>query len=333
MDTPTDNLLETALATAQTLGIPAKLEPLADSNADAVIRVGRGRGARRYLAQIKRGLRPATVGAVLHRIKAHDEPGLLIADYVTPPMADTLKAQGVAFLDAAGNAFLDQPPIYVWVKGERPREKHPDGVPTGRAFRTGGLKILFALLCHPEWIDRPYREIAAEAGVAHGTVGWVMADLREMGFAAEVDGKRRLMQRDRLLRQWAEAYARTLRPRLVIQRYRTTLDAWWKMLDVRKYDVQFAGEVAAERITGQLRPQTITLYTPKADPRLLLDFKLQQDAAGPVELVKRFWTFDRDNAPTVPLPLVYADLVMTGDARCFDAAEAIYQRIAHGPVR
>ena len=155
----------------------------------------------------------------MHRIERYGEPGILIADYVTPPMAEKLKAKGIAFLDAAGNAFLDQPPVYVWVKGERPTEQPAATTTTGRAFRPGGLKVLFALLCHPEWIDRPYREIAAAAGVAHGTVGWVMMDLQKLGFAAEIDGKRRLLQRDRLLQQWTEAYARTLRPKLVLQRF------------------------------------------------------------------------------------------------------------------
>lgn len=332
MDDRAENLLNAALATAQKLGITATLERVPGGEADAVIQIGKGRHARKYFAEIKWGLRPATLGAALHQIDRYDKPGLLIADYVTPPMAETLKAHGVAFLDAAGNAFLDQPPIYLWIKGEQPKERAAAGTPTGRAFRTGGLKILFALLCRPDWVDRPYREIAAEAGVAHGTVGWVMADLQKLGFVAGVDQKRRLLQRERLLQQWAEAYARTLRPKLVMQHYRTDVPGWWENLDTRKYGVQLGGEAAAEQMTGNLRPQTITLYTTAADPRLLLDFKLQRDAAGPVELVERFWAFENEDDPTVPLPLVYADLVMTGDARCLEAADQIYKRMVDGFV-
>lgn len=330
MDARTENLLNAALATAERLGVPATLERVLDDAADAVIQIGRGRQTKTYLAEVKRGLRPATLGAALHQIERYDKPGLLIADYVTPPMAEKLKARGIAFLDAAGNAFLDQPPIYIWVKGERLKEQTATTI--GRAFRQGGLKVLFALLCYPEWVDRPYREIAAEAGVAHGTVGWVMTDLRKLGFVADVDQKRRLLQRERLLQQWTEAYARTLRPKLVIQRYRTDAAEWWKKLDARKYDIQLGGEAAAAKITGHLRPETVTLYTRKVDPRLLLDFQLKIEPAGPVEFVERFWALETGNEATVPLPLVYADLVMSGDARCLEAADLIYKRIVDGPV-
>ncbi len=49
--------------------------------------------------------------------------------------------------------------------------------------------MIFPLLYHPEWADRPYLEIAQITGVAHGTVGWVFAELPRLGFIAEVGGK------------------------------------------------------------------------------------------------------------------------------------------------
>ncbi len=336
MDIATDNtLLETVLAAARNLGIAVEaLEPeLADRRADVVVRIGDRGHDRTYVAEIKRGLRPATLGAALYQIERLDQPGLLIADYVTPPMAETLKARGIAFLDAAGNAYLNQPPLLVWVKGQRPTTKFAGGLQTGRAFRPGGLKVLFALLCHPEWVARPYRDLAGQAGVAHGTVGWVMADLQKLGFVAEIDGERRLLQQDRLLKQWTEAYARTLRPKLVLGRYRADGTGWWQELAPHQYDVQLGGEVAAARITGYLRPGTVTLYGKKAEPPLLLDYELRPDPAGPVEFVKRFWAFETDDEALVPLPLIYADLLMLGDARCLETADLIYEKILDGLVR
>ena len=331
---PEIDLLNTALETVRKLGIRIKIDRhLAGLQAGAVVRIGEGRQARTYLVEIKRGLRPATLGAALHQIDRFDKPGMLIADYVTPAMAETLKVRGVAFLDTAGNAFLDQPPLYVWVKGQRPQEKLAAGALTGRAFQPGGLKILFALLCHPEWIHQPYRKIAEHAGVAHGTVGWVMIDLQQLGFVADIDGKRRLLQQERLLKQWTEAYARTLRPKLLIGRYRTETLGWWADFNPHEYEVLLGGEAAAEEVTGHLRPETITLYVAKAAPRLLLDYKLRPDPAGPVEFLKRFWAFDTEAETVVPLPLIYADLVMTGDARCLETADLIYERIIDRFVR
>ena len=100
-------------------------------------------------------------------------------------MAEALRARRIAFIDAAGNAFLDQPPLLVWVKGEKPRRLTGADRPVGRAFQVTGLQVLFALICHPEWTDLPYREVAQRADVAHGTVGWVMAELAKLGFVDE----------------------------------------------------------------------------------------------------------------------------------------------------
>ena len=338
MDIATDNtLLETVLAAARKLGISIEIEVLEPElrgrRADVVVRIGDRGHDRAYVAEIKRGLRPATLGAALHQIERFDQPGLLIADYVTPPMAETLKARGIAFLDAAGNAYLNQPPLLIWVKGERLTTKFAGGSHTGRAFRPGGLKVLFALLCHPEWVAWPYRDLAEQAGVAHGTVGWVMADLQKLGFVAEIDGERRLLQQERLLKQWTEAYARTLRPKLVLGRYRTDRTGWWEELAPHQYDVQLGGEVAAARITRHLRPETVTLYGKKAESPLLLDYTLRPDPAGSVEFVKRFWAFDNNDEALVPLPLIYADLLTIGDARCLETADLIYERILDGLVR
>lgn len=334
MDKTADKgLLEAALDTARKLGIQADVEraPRKAGQGDAGVRIGSGRQARTYAAEIKRGLRPATLGAVLHQLQRLDKPGLLVADYLTPPMAETLKAREIAFLDAAGNAYLDQPPIFVWVTGQRPAVRAAAGAPTTRAFRTGGLKVIFALLCHPEWVDSPYRMIAERAAVAHGTVGWVMTDLQQLGFVADVNGRRRLLQGERLLKQWSEAYARTLRPKLALGRYHTDQKRWWVDLKPEKYAVQLGGEAAAEQTTGRLRPEIVTLYAAKVPVRLLADARLRADPAGPVELMERFWAFDED-AAIVPLPLVYADLVATGDARCLEAANLLYERIVDGLI-
>jgi hypothetical protein len=42
-----------------------------------------------------------------------------VTDHVTPPLAEALRAQGIGLLDAAGNAFLNQPPLLVFVKGQQ----------------------------------------------------------------------------------------------------------------------------------------------------------------------------------------------------------------------
>jgi len=296
-----------------------------DLGADATIGLRFGKRELRYLAEVKRGLRPVTLGPTLQQLRRHAGRGLLVADYVTPLLADALRAQGVEFIDAAGNAFLNRPPLLVFVKGQRPVEKvtAPD---RGRAFQATGLQVLFALLARPELVARPYREIAVAAGVAHGTVGWVMAELPALGHVADVGGRRRLINGERLFNQWAEAYARTLRPRLLLGRFRGDL----ANLQARANTLEgmlVGGEMAAARLTRHLRPATATFYAAAVDPKAILKLRLQADAAGNVDIRRRFWDFAGDAPQLTPELLVYADLLAIGDARCLETAELLRERL------
>ncbi len=325
------DLLTAALQRLEAYGLTTQIErrevKLGKTRADALVRVGHGDREATYAVELKRGLRPNGLGAVVHQVERLGEQGLLVTDYVTPQMADELRGRGIPFVDAAGNAFLNQPPLFVWVKGEKPRATAGGAQPQGRAFQASGLQVLFALICHPEWVELPYRVIAQRAEVAHGTVGWVMAELPKLGFMTELRGKRRLMQRERLLQQWAEFYPRTLRPRLALGRFRAETLDWWRNIDPTKYGAVLGGEPAGGRITGYLRPGAATFYTEKIDPRLLVDLKLRPDEDGNVEIYRRFWTFAAKDVALVPEPLAYADLMATGDGRCIETAKLIFEQI------
>jgi hypothetical protein len=329
INTAEHRLLNAAGLAAKQLGIDMEilqLEPqLGRGRADALVRVRHGGQEILYAAEVKLGLRPATIGPMINQLEHLGQPALLVTDYVTPPIADQLKERDIAFLDAAGNAYLNHPPLLVWVKGQKPTQTLPTANVTTRTFNPSGLQVLFPLLCNPNWTDRPYREIAKLAGVAHGTVGWVLAELPKLGFMAEVGGKRRLLQPERLLQQWVEAYARTLRPRLLLGRFHTDTLDWHKTIDPVRYGFLLGGEPAAARLTHHLRPGTVTLYGPKLEPRLLLDQRLRADPKGNVEILRRFWKFDNEDQPLIaPLPLVYADLLVIGDARCLETAKLLY---------
>ena len=113
---------------------------------------------------------------------------ILVTEYATPQMADLMKKIGLLFMDTAGNAYINKPPLYVFIKGnKRPENLKP--APTKRLFKPAGLKVVFALLNHPEMVEWPYRQIADRTDVALGTVDWIFRDLKEMGFLLEL-GKR-----------------------------------------------------------------------------------------------------------------------------------------------
>jgi hypothetical protein len=302
---------------------------------DAVVEIGRGAHAKQYAAEVKRNVQAATIGVVRHLATKRKEPTLLVADYVTPALADKLKENNLTFADTAGNAYIDAPGLLIWVKGNRPQ--FPKAIAelrkqyTARALEPAGLKVLFAFLCDPTLVDRPFREIATTADVAHGTVGEVMAELPHRGYVYDfgiATGGRRLQNVGDLLDKWAEAYARKLKPKLFLGRYRAPNPGWWQQLDATKYAMVLGAEPAAARLTQHLKPAIITLYGERAEPRLLVDHALRTDPRGDVEIAHRFWRIRTDEAKEglAPLPLIYADLLATADPRCIETAGLIRER-------
>ena len=323
---PEHGLLANAVKAMKPLGLQFKILGPAtrhrDHRADATIGLRFGGRQFRYVAEVKRGLRPATLGAVIHQLRAYGGIPLLVTDHVTPPLADALRAHGVEFIDAAGNAFLNQPPVLVFVKGQRPADEGP-ALERGRAFQATGLQVLFALLARPELVARPYRDIAPAAGVARGTVGWVMAELPGLGYIARIGGRRRLINGERLLDRWTEAYARTLRPKLLLGRFRGDMATLRAGTAPWPGDLLIGGELAAARLTRHLRPGTATFYAQAIDPKVILKLVLKADAEGNVDVRRRFWDFPGEHAQLTPTLLVYADLLAIGDARCLETAQLL----------
>ena len=119
-------LVTQAIAAAQALGLDLELAawepPTGAKHADSAIDLRAGKERIRYLVEVRKGMRPATLGAVLLQLQELEQlggPVMLVTDYVTPQLAEALKERGVAFLDAAGNAYINAPPLLVWQKPQK----------------------------------------------------------------------------------------------------------------------------------------------------------------------------------------------------------------------
>lgn len=294
-----------------------------------------------YYAEIKAVVTPVTrAQKLLWRINWAQlkHPFLLITRYVNPRMAERLREGRLEFIDTVGNAFINQPPLYIFVKGNKPPEAAMTARPK-RIFRPTGLNVIYAFLCNPGLENQTYREIAATADVALGTVGWFMRELKEMGFLLDM-GKRgkKLIQKEGLLQRWITAYPETLRPKQMLGRYRGTY-GWWENKRLDPFVAQWGGEVAAARLTQYLQPQIITIYTTaKYLNDFLLENRLKKDPAGEIEVLERFWQpgmiwehEDRVNLiwkhkDLVHPILIYADLLATDDQRNIETAKIIYEQ-------
>jgi hypothetical protein len=319
--------IEALRGTAGLSVITTSLEDAArDRGYDALLRIGRGNIQTEYAATIKRYITGEILGAVASQIRRARPQGILVTHHVTPPQADKLKHLDVPFFDTAGNAFLSNPSLLVFVSGRRPESGKPKEKPS-RAFQPSGLRTLFALLSKPGLELEGYRDIATAAKVSRGTIGWVMSDLEKGGYLIDQGAKgRRLTKKADLVKRWVEAYPQQLRPKLLIARYSSKNPDWWKQAHLERSAAYWGGEVAAAKLTQHLSPELKTIYASTTLPEIQAKFALRKDPNGDVEILKKFWAFKEESAKNgiVPPLLVYADLMASGDDRNIETAEIIY---------
>jgi hypothetical protein len=328
-------LKQALLALKEVSGLEARMvsyDPRTEKDGawpDAAVRISADDFGQEFYVLIKRRLMNDSLGYVISVLREmRPRRGVLVTSHVSPRQAEKLRLAGTQFLDAAGNAYLNDPPLYVLITGRRPAEPLPKGKPT-RAFTMTGVKMLFTLLCNPKLVGRTYREIAAEASVSLGAVAQVLDDMKKAGHLLETGtGARRLLKREELVRRWVEAYAERLRPKLLLGRYSNNKPDWWKEARPGRDGACWGGEVAAAKITRYLKPQVKTIYAPTKMAALQVKFGLKPDDRGDTEILKKFWAFN-DKSPypdTAPALLVYADLVASGDDRNIETARIIYDR-------
>lgn len=312
---------------------------MGDYMVDAIVRLEPG--DRTLAVETKKWAQQANVGALINQVKRLPIEGLLVADYINPKMAKNLREQGVQFIDGVGNAYINQPPVYVYVTGNRQTERGfmPTKDGAKRAFEPKGLMVLYAFLCDPELINAPYREIAERAGVALGTVGWVLKGLKaaELLYDKGKNKKHRFLHYRKLLDRWVEVWPEKLKPKQLIGEFAAKDPYWWEDIDIRKYDGYWGGEIAAAKYTKYLRPKVATVYLPEhMRTRLLGDARLRKattwtgDGEATVLIYQPFWPYQADefNAQAseglVHPILAYADLIATGDPRNLEVAGRIY---------
>jgi hypothetical protein len=278
---------------------------------------------------IKRSVTNSVLPALKYQFSQMNDHGLVVAHHINPLMAERLRGMDMWFIDTAGNAYINALPVYVYIKGNKPSETQK-APPTNRAFTPIGLKIVYALLCQPNLVNAPYREMAQTATAALGTVALVFRDLTKLGFIVDMGSRgRRLKNRKTLFERWLIAYPEQLRPKLETGRYRATDPNWWQTADLQNMKAYWGAEVAADRLTHYLKPQIITLYVmEERATQFKMTNRLRKDPDGDIEILKTFWDAQSEfnQADIVNPILVYADLIASGDPRNIETAQILYER-------
>ncbi|HWZ42832.1 MAG TPA: type IV toxin-antitoxin system AbiEi family antitoxin [Candidatus Saccharimonadales bacterium] len=319
-------------------GFQPKFPGTAHFRPDALIELEAGKKPLRFLVEIKRVDRLDTATQARAFWREGKQPALLlVAPFITAHAAQRCRELRLFFMDAAGNAYIDGPGIYVFVTGN----KRPIELPVvqgGRMNNPATMKVIFALLCQPDLIGCPYREIAAAANVALGTVGPAIKELEKRGHMRTfrtATPQRKLADPERLLKEWVEFYPANLRPKLRPRRFLAPDFMPFAEINLEKYGGYWGGEVAGARLTHYLKPQTATVYADQPPARLAADNRLRADLHGNVEFLDIFWNADtiRHRPGVVPPILAYADLVATQDGRNLETARLLYEREIASDIR
>jgi hypothetical protein len=256
---------------------------------------------------------------------------ILFAPYVPRKIGQHLAARGANYIDLAGNCRLQLGDRYIAaIEGRAPTRKEPEG----RGLRAAGYQVLFAILAKPELLNEGVVKTGELAGVGKTTVADTLDKLKREGFLTTIQNRRRLVKPEALLDRWLVGYANTVRPHLLIARYRTQ-DKDPQNLEHRIENVlgnepewAWGGGAAAMRLTQHYRGETTILHMANPHPDLPKQLRAQRDADGPLVLLKvpgRI-AFDGVVPRTVHPLLIYTELLATGDDRALETALELRQR-------
>lgn len=313
-------------------GLDVALEPGPPGGDELIVHAG-GRD-HRFEVVVRPHLTRGSAGTLVARIGDPGAQTLVVSERIAPTVAEILRAGKLNYLDAAGNCFIHNGPLVIMIEGQK-AETHRKTEPV-RAFQEAGLRLIFQLLLDEERASATYRDLAGLAGVSRGAVGYVMADLMELGFVVDVGGsRRRLTKREALRDRWTVGYGERLRPKLFRGRYRFVDDDQrrrWRGMPIGEVEARWGGEPAAALMTDYIRPEVFTLYSDAPPRGLAQRLQVVPDEAGPIELFSRFWSeaailghTPETDAPVVPALLAYADLIASGVQRNLEVARGLVE--------
>jgi hypothetical protein len=300
---------------------------------DTILRLTTPRGKRELRAEIKRThLTNATVGGTIARIPERQRTQwLLLAPFIGAGIGQQLKANGINYMDEAGNCYIALAKEYVaFVEGRRAQRRpvHERGI------RAAGYQVLFALLARRDLMNAPVRGLAEAAAVGKSAAAEMLKRLQNEGLAGTDRDGRRLLMPEVVLDRWIAGYVAQVRPRLMIGRFRTreqepgAMENWIEQKLGETTAWAWGGGAAAIRLTGYYRGTETVLHL--ADRPRDIGRRLQAvpDRLGPLVVlgVPGPIAFEGALERTVHPLLVYTELLATGGERAREAAQELWTR-------
>ena len=280
-----------------------------------------------FVIEIKPEISKGNKGIILASLKEtsrnNNLPILLITKYIPGEIAKEYVAEGVNYLDVAGNCNIRQHNLVLLVEGKKIERIGKINQP--RAFQEAGIKLVFQFLVDPEKTQLPYRELAILSNISLGSVGTIMQELIDLNFILKTMQTKKLKNTKEMLNRWIIVYHDILRPRLFKKQMRFVRPESylnWKDIDLNqtKGRAFWGGEPGVNLLNGLLHPGIFTIYTDR-NWQSFKDIELVPDENGKVEILEIFW--EEQTYKGIPPILIYADLMRSGSNRNVEAANMI----------
>lgn len=281
-----------------------------------------------FVAELKRFVSKPNFMSILNRLnevkRYTDKPIILISSYISPSLADKFFSQGINVLDTAGNARIKSKNLFIHISGKKGQSASLKEKAT-KAFNETGLKLVFYLLLDDKNVNLSYRELNERTKLSLGTIKNVFAELTSRSFILTNKKGRFIERKSELIDLWQMNYNMYLKPKLLLKRYTFTNRAdkgRWNNITLPP-GMYWGGEAASFLVNGFLHPEYFDIYTEDNSQALIKTGRFIPAENGEVKIYQKFWT---DNSITniVPNLLIYADLMGSGDSRCLEAANKLY---------
>jgi hypothetical protein len=265
----------------------------------------------------------------LLELRNSPKPFILVANKIYSDAKEVLRQNQIPYIEANGNISIQEEGLFIWVDHNKPLSTGPEK--TNRAFTKTGLKVVFHFLMNDRFLSMPYREIAELTGTSLGNITNVMNALKAHGYLIRSDTyELKLINKRQLFDKWIAAYDQVLKPAMEIGSFRfiNTMDLEnWKRVPLENRKSMWGAEAGGHLLTGQLRPVEFTIYTAESRNDLVNNYRLIRDPGGNVKIFTKFWNYDDYRSNVAPPLLVYADLMNTGDKKCVEAAERVFDEL------
>ncbi len=180
-------------------------------------------------------------------------------------------------------------------------------------------KFIHYLTAKSQMPKRTQQIMANEVGISPAAVNKYLKELEEANYIVNDKQRIRFVDPGKILELWTVEYTKRLLPRTEKKTFNPHDEMQFKELRVSPMMLKsgyWSAAKAADMIIKSELPERFIIYSDKPTD-VMKELRLRPSESGQVEVRQKFWSFDWKEARQgiVNLPLIYADLVGSGDPR------------------